>query len=88
MADYIWRHAHNHCHRVNFDNIAFQGLVRRVVEHTMRYIADRDIGPMISSTAWGSKIRTLAASRHVGLHPGILLGCYNHPQFTPLVQWL
>eukprot|EP00971_Amphidinium_carterae_P206709 4101415-Amphidinium_carterae.1 len=27
-------------------------------------------------------------AKHVGLHPGILLGCFNHSNFTALVQWL
>eukprot|EP00971_Amphidinium_carterae_P272144 5401223-Amphidinium_carterae.1 len=26
--------------------------------------------------------------RHVGMHPGIIQGCFEHPGFTPLVQWL
>eukprot|EP00971_Amphidinium_carterae_P112343 2225120-Amphidinium_carterae.2 len=96
MEYYIYQHAQNHCHRVDFSNISLQELVRRCVAYNMEAIAERDIGPMIPDNATYHIVNCFGFedpaswefAKHVGLHPGILLGCYNHHQFTPLVQWI
>eukprot|EP00971_Amphidinium_carterae_P332064 6466004-Amphidinium_carterae.1 len=62
----------------------------------MDHMVQQGVGPAIPSNARWHIVNCFGFtdpasrefSRHVGLHPGILLACYNDRDFRPLVQWV